>query len=166
MARLLVYGAGARFPDPVPRLSARPWRLAVVHRHQDRPRRRVHRPRELRVARRGFDLLGLGVQYAALHDRGERDKIRRGALSRAAPEPELAVQGDDPRRDSGPLHRADGFVSDCLLVDLRHAVLDPVVVAAQARADLDQYRLPWRSVECALVDYLRQYLARRAVCGD
>ena len=50
LARLLVHAAGAGDPDPVPRLSARARRLAVVHRRQDRPRRRVHRPRELRVA--------------------------------------------------------------------------------------------------------------------
>ena len=144
LARLLVHAAGAGDPGAVPRLSARTRRLAVVHRRQDRPRRRIHRPRELRVAAGRHDFLDLGLQHAALHDRRERHQIRRRALPRAAAQQAPAVQGDDPRRDADPVHRADGAVGDRVLVDLRHPVLDHLVVAAQAGPDLDQHRFPRR----------------------
>ncbi len=83
----------AAIPASVSRLSARARHLAVVHRRADRPRRRVHRARELRVAVGRLDLLALGVQHAALHDRRQRHQIRDRALSRAAAEPAHAVQG-------------------------------------------------------------------------
>ncbi len=80
LARLLVHAAGDGDPGAVPRLSARARRLAVVHRRQDRPQRRVHRLGELRVAVGRFDLLALGVQHAALHDRRQHHQIRRRAF--------------------------------------------------------------------------------------
>ena len=43
LARPLVHAAGGGVPGPVPRLSARARRLALVHRRTHRPHRRVHR---------------------------------------------------------------------------------------------------------------------------
>jgi hypothetical protein len=166
LARLLVHAAGAGDPAAVPGLSARARYLAVVHRRQDRPPRRVHRPRELRVAARRLDLLGLDLQHATLHDRRQRHQIRRRPLSCAAAQPVSAVQGADSRRDPDSVHRADGPLGHRVLVDLRHPVLDHLLVAAKARPDRNQHRLPRRPVERALVDHLRQHLARRAVRGD
>ena len=101
---------------------------------QDRTARRIHRDRELRVAVGRFDLLALGLQHAALHLRRERDQIRDRSLSGAAAEREHAVQGDAARAGADPLHRADRAVGAGVLVDLRFAVLDHLVVAASSSA--------------------------------
>jgi ABC-type sugar transport system permease subunit len=50
LAGAVVHAAGGGVPDPVPRLSARPRRLAVVHRRSHRPQWRVRRAGKLRMA--------------------------------------------------------------------------------------------------------------------
>ena len=127
----LVHAAGGGVPDSVPGLSARPRRLAVVHRRAHRPRRHLRRARKLRMALGRLDVLALGVQHAALHERRQHHQIRGRALSRAAAQRAAAVQGDHPRRRADPVHRADGAVGDRVLVAVRSAVLDHFLVAAR-----------------------------------
>src|ERR1700681_1410140 len=97
LARVLVHAAGDGIPDLLPRLSAGSRHLDLVHRRKDRTSRRIHRGRELRVAVGRYDLLALGIQYAALHIRRERHQIRGRALSGAAAERKHAVQGHAAR---------------------------------------------------------------------
>ena len=77
-----------------------------------------------------IDVLAVGLQHAALHDGRQHDEIRHRALSGAAAQRAPAVQGDHPRRRADSLHRADGALGDRVLVDLRPAVLDHLLVAA------------------------------------
>src|SRR5216684_3434776 len=142
LARLLVHAAGDGVPDILPRLSARSGNLDLVHRRKDRTPRRIHRNRELRVAVGRFDLLAFGVQYAALHDDRERDQIRGWALSGAAAERKHAVQGDAARAGADPLHRADRAVRAGVLVDLRFAILDHLLVAQAPRPDHPEHQFP------------------------
>ena len=65
-----------------------------------------------------------------------------------------------------PVHRADGAFGHRVLVAVRSAILDHLVVAQENGPDHGQYRFPRRRLECALVGDLRQYLARRAICRD
>ena len=133
---------------------------------QDRAARRIHRHRELRVAVGQFDLLALGVQHAALHHRRQRHQIRDRALSRAAAEREHAVQGDAARAGADPLHRADRAVGAGVLVDLRFAILDHLVVAQASRPDHPEHQFPRRRHLGADLRDLRQYLARRSLRRD
>ena len=101
----------------------------------DRPRRRVHRPRELRVAAGTTRSSGLSVFNTLLYTIvASVIKFARRALSRAAAQQAPAVQGDDPRRGPDPVHRADRALGDRVLVDLRHPVLDHLLVAAASSA--------------------------------
>ena len=131
-----------------------------------RTSRRIHRGRELRVAVGRLDLLALGLQHAALHLRRERDQIRGRPLSRAAVEREHAVQGDAARAGADSLHRADRAVGAGVLVDLRFAILDHLVVAEASRPDHPEHQFSRRFDLGPYLRDLRQHLARRAVCGD
>ena len=71
-------------------------------------------------------------------------KVRHRALSRAAAEPAHALQGDHPRHRADPLHRADRALGDCLLVDLRHPVLDHHLDAAGRSGFIaEDYQINW-----------------------
>ena len=131
----LVHAAGGGISDSVSGLSARPRRLAVVHRRPHRPLRRFCRARKLRMAVGRLDVLALGIQHAALYGRRQHHQIRGRALSRAAAQREAAVQGDHSRRGADPVHRADGAVGHRVLVAVRSAVLDHFVVAEENGPD-------------------------------
>ena len=90
-------------------------------------------------------------------------EIRHRPLPGAAAQPAHAVQGHDPRPRAHSLHRADGALGTGILVDLRRAVLDHLMVAEAARPDQSEHQLPGRRQLGARVRDLRQHLARRAV---
>ena len=113
-----------------------------------------------------FDLLAVGLQHAALHLHCERLQIRHRSLSRAAAQREHAVQGDAARDGADTLHRADRAVSAGVLVDLRFAILNHLVVAQTSRANHAEYQFPRRHHLGADLRDLRQYLARRSLCRD
>ena len=160
----LVHAAGGGVPDPVPRLSARPRRLALVHRRPHRPRRRIRRPRELRVALGRFDVFWLSVFNTLLYTTvASIVKFAVGLYLALLLNENLPFKAMHARGRADSLHRADRAFGDRVLVDLRQPVLDHLLVAAETRADRDQHRFPRRRLERALVGDLRQHLARRAV---
>ena len=65
-----------------------------------------------------------------------------------------------------PLHRADRAVGAGVLVDLRRAVLDHLLVAEAARPDHPEHQFSRRCHLGAHLRDLRQHLARRAVRRD
>ncbi len=151
LARTLVHAACGGFPCLVPRLPARPWGLDVLYGCAAWPHRPIYRPRELRMALGRFHVLAVGQQHPALYRRGQHREICGRALPGDPSQRTDAVQGDHPRAGSYPLHRADGTVRDCILVAFRCAVLDHFLVVEASRADHNEYRFPWRSLERAVV---------------
>src|SRR5690349_15995759 len=143
MAEPLVHAAGGGVSHSLSGLSAWAWSLAVIHRRPHRPLRCFCRSRKLRMAVGRLDVLALGVQYAALYDRSQHDKIRGRALPRAVAERETALQGDSSRLGAGPLHCADRAFRHRVLVAVRSAILDHFVVTQENGPDHVQYRLPW-----------------------
>ncbi len=148
-ARAAVHAAGGGAAAAVPDLSARARLLARLHRRQGRPRRRVDRPRELRVpvGRRGHAAGAL--QHALLHDRRQRHQVRPRPLAGAAAQPQHPLQDLLSRRHPAALHRADGALGDRLLVDLRRPVLDHQLDAGEDGPDRQVHRFPRRPVERA-----------------
>ncbi len=129
LGRLVVHAAGRRVPAPVSDLPAGPRHLAELHRYQDRPQRRLHRPRELRLAVGRPGILARGLQHLPLYDRRQRVQIRPRPLSCDPAQPLDPVQGVHPGDRAAAVHRADGALGDRLLVDLRQPVLDHQLVA-------------------------------------
>src|SRR5262249_18634744 len=129
MAEPLVHAARSGVSHSLSCLSARARRLALIHRCPHRPLGRLYWPRKLRMAVDRLDILALSVQYAALYDRRQYDKIRCRTLPRAVVEREPALQGDPSRPGAGPVHRADRAVRHRVLVAVRSAILDHFVVA-------------------------------------
>src|SRR5215467_3937393 len=112
------------------------------------------------------DLLALSLQYAALYRCRQHDQIRGRTLSCDPAQPEPSVQGATSLDHSHSLYRADGSVGDRLLVALRRAIFDHLLVASASRPDRSQHQLPGRRLERPLVGDLCQYLAWRAVRRD
>ena len=144
-SRLRLHAAGGGAAARLPHLSARPRRLARLHRRAHRPPRHLHRPRELRISLGRRRLLALGLQHAALHDQRLDPEIRARPLAGAAAQREPAVQVLLPRHRAAALGGADRAVGHRLLVDLRFAVLDPVLGADRTRHHRPPHQFPRRS---------------------
>ena len=140
-----------------------PRHLSRLHRRQDRPRRAVGRPREFRVPVGRRRHAARAVQHALLYDRRQRHQVRARPLARAAAQQAPPVQGGLAGGRAAAVHRADGAVGDRVLVDLRFAVLDHQLGAAEARPHQRVHRFPRPALARALLDDRRQHLARRAV---
>ena len=133
---LLFMLPAAVLPARLPDLSARPRRLARLHRHaRSAGPASSSASRTTSICWDDRDLLALGLQHAALHHRRLDPEIRARPLAGAAPQREPAVQDLLPRHRAAALGRADGAVGHRLLVDLRRAVLDHLLGADRAGAD-------------------------------
>src|SRR3984957_7441090 len=115
----------------VSRLSAWPGFLARHDRRHDWSTGPLRRVRKLRFPRPRPDILALGIQHDALYGRGQYPEVWVGALSRAPAQSSDAAEVAHPRRRAVAVRHADRVVGDRLLVDLRPAVLDHLLVAHQ-----------------------------------
>ena len=159
--------AGDRPLDGVPHLSARPRRLARLHRHHDRPARRFRRLREFPVSADRSLVVERGVLQRVLYRGRDHRKIRARLLAGAAAEQPLPAQEPAARHHPAAVDRADGAVGAGVLVDLRSAVLDHLLSAGRRAArPHHQYRLPGHALAGAFLADRRQYLARHSVRRD
>ena len=140
--------------------------MARLHRHADWARRRLHRPRELYDAGRRQRFLALGVQHAALYLRCIGPQIRAGSVAGADPQRAPALQILLPRHRAAALGGADGSFRPRLLVDIRCAVLDPLMVADGVGPDRPADQFPRRSEQCPRLGHRRQCLARHSLRRD
>jgi hypothetical protein len=78
----------------------------------------------------GDSVTRLALFNTIFYTHRERYQVRTRPVARVVIEQASAVQGVPPRDRVAAIHRADGALRDCLLVDLRLAVLDHQLGAA------------------------------------
>src|ERR1700710_3139845 len=100
-------GAGDRAARGIPDLSARPRRLARLHRHHHRPPRRVRRFRKLPVPADRPPMVERGFLQRSIYGYRDLRKIRARLLAGAALEQPFSVQEPAARHHPAALDRAD-----------------------------------------------------------
>ena len=159
--------AGGGVLAGVSRLSAWPGLLARHDRRLDRPAGPLRRLRQLRFPRPRSRYSGSSVFNTTFYTVvASIAEIWLGSLSGAFAQSPTADEVAHPRRRAAAVCHADRAVGDRLLVDLRSAVLDHLLVAHQTWPHPPVHRFSRPALERALVGDRRQCLARHPVRGD
>ena len=166
VARVSLHAAGGSDPARLPGLSAGPGRLAGHDQHDDRPARRVSSAS--RTTSGCSPIRSSGSPFSILSSTrwSPASSSSRSHVAGAALEPSPAVQGLPARHRAAALDRADRALGDRVLVDLRPAILDHLLVAGRVGADRPIHRLPGRSRHGAGQRDHRQCLAGHPVRRD
>ena len=167
LARLLVHAAGGGVPDPVPGLSARARHLDVASPTRASAAAATSSASRITSGCGTTAIFWLSVFNTLLYTIvASAIKFAIGLYLALLLNGNMPFKAMHPRHCADSLHRADGAVGDRVLVDLRRAVFDHLVVADQARPDHHNINFLGDTNWARDQRDLRQYLARRAVRRD